>query len=676
MNDDYEYGHVTGNGTRTQLALRASELSYRRLFEAAKDGILILDAGTGRITDVNPFLFKLLGYSRSEMVGKTVGELSPFNDIWSNEIMLERLQKDGYVRYHDQPLQTKNGHKIAVEFVSNVYQAGDKKVIQCNIRDMTGRKLAEKTLTRLAAIVESSEDAIIGKDLDGIIQSWNVGAEKMLGYSAGEMIGNSIMRLIPVERMEEESHVLLAIKHGESMRNFETVWLAKNSRRIDVSVTVSPIKDSAGKIVGASKVARDITERKQAEAESRKSQLMLEEIINAIPVRVFWKDRNLNYLGCNAAFARDAGFGDQKDIIGKDDFQMGWRDQAEKYRAEDCQVIESGCPKLLIEEPQTTPEGKTTTLLSSKIPLLDSNGKTIGMLGTYLDITARKQAEASRDRLAAIVESSHDAIVGTDLDGTITSWNTGAENMFGYSAGEMVGVLMTSLISADRMDEENQILEKVRRGESILHFETVRQAKDGRQIDVSATISPIKDSAGKIVGASRVARDITERKRAEEELRRKTAFLEALVDSALDGILVVDNQGKQILQNKRMNDLWKFPAHIAGNKSDSDQIQFAANQTKNPKEFVEKTAYLYSHPDEISRDEITLIDGKVLDRYSSPVRDKAGKHYGRIWTFRDITDRRKTRRTIPPVAKIGGHRPVGRRRKGIPTPMALPEIRP
>jgi PAS domain-containing protein len=170
----------------------------------------------------------------------------------------------------------------------------------------------------------------------------------------------------------------------------------------------------------------------------------------------------------------------------------------------------------------------------------------------------------------------------------------------------------------------------------------VRQAKDGRRIDVSATISPIKDSAGKIVGASRVARDITERKRAEEELRRKTAFLEALVDSALDGILVVDSDGKQILQNQRMAELWKFPPHIAENTNDADKLRFAANQTKHPQQFADKTAYLYSHPDEISRDEIALIDGTVLERYSSPIRDKAGMHHGRIWTFRDITDRRKT----------------------------------
>src|SRR5580698_9764648 len=128
MGNNHQNGGVTDNESRMERAgngdqaLRESELSYRRLFEAAQDGILILDVDTGRVTDVNPFLVQLLGFSRDEMLGKTVGELSPFKDVVSNQAMLERLQKDGYVRYEDLPLETKDGGRVAVEFVSNVYQ--------------------------------------------------------------------------------------------------------------------------------------------------------------------------------------------------------------------------------------------------------------------------------------------------------------------------------------------------------------------------------------------------------------------------------------------------------------------------------------------------------------------------------------------------------------------------
>jgi PAS domain S-box-containing protein len=139
---------------RSEQAICASELSYRRLFEAARDGILILDVDTGRISDVNPFLVELLGFSHDEIVGQTVGELSPFKDIESNQAMLERLQEHGYVRYEDLPLETRDNRRIAVEFVSNVYQAGDKKVIQCNIRDITERKRAQDEIRGLNANLE------------------------------------------------------------------------------------------------------------------------------------------------------------------------------------------------------------------------------------------------------------------------------------------------------------------------------------------------------------------------------------------------------------------------------------------------------------------------------------------------------------------------------------------
>ena len=149
-------------------ALRASELRYRRLFESARDGILILDLDTGRITDVNPFLIELLGFSHDEMVGKTIGELSPFKDTVSNQAMMERLQKDGFVRYEDLPLETKDGRHIAVEFVSNVYQAGDVKVIQCNIRDISGRKQAEAAIRQRTAELEHFHRMSVGRELEMI----------------------------------------------------------------------------------------------------------------------------------------------------------------------------------------------------------------------------------------------------------------------------------------------------------------------------------------------------------------------------------------------------------------------------------------------------------------------------------------------------------------------------
>ena len=261
----------------SQIAMRASELSYRRLFEAARDGILILDVDSGRITDVNPFLVELLGFSHDEMVGKTVGELSPFRDVISNQSMLERLQCHGYIRYDDLPLETKDGCHIAVEFVCNVYEAGDKNVIQCNIRDITARKHAEGALIRLAALVESSADAIIGKDLQGIVTDWNKGAQTIFGYTAHEMVGRSIERLIPASRHEEGAQLLEIVKRGESVEQLETLRVAKDGRLIDVMVSASPIKDARGMIIGVSKVAHAISERKAAEEKIRLLNAELEQ---------------------------------------------------------------------------------------------------------------------------------------------------------------------------------------------------------------------------------------------------------------------------------------------------------------------------------------------------------------------------------------------------------------
>jgi PAS domain S-box-containing protein len=248
-----------------QASIRTSEIRYRRLFETAQDGILILDPKTRKITDANPFMTELLGYSHKELLGKELWEIGLLKDEKSSQEAFRELKRKHFIRYEDLPLQAKGGERHEVEFVSNLYDEGGREVIQCNIRDITELKQAGIAAMRLAAIVESSDYAIISKDLNSIITSWNKGAEKIFGYTASEMMGTSIMRLIPADRLGEEKQLLGKIERGEKSGHFETLRQTKAGPLIDVSVMVSPIKDASGKVIGAAKVARDITTHRLAE---------------------------------------------------------------------------------------------------------------------------------------------------------------------------------------------------------------------------------------------------------------------------------------------------------------------------------------------------------------------------------------------------------------------------
>jgi two-component system cell cycle sensor histidine kinase/response regulator CckA len=246
-------------------------------------------------------------------------------------------------------------------------------------------------LVRYASLVESSEDAIISKDLAGRVLSWNRGAAAIYGYTAQEMIGQSIHVLVPPERLDEEESILTRIRAGERVQHYETVRIRKGGAPLYVSLTVSPIVEG-GRITGASHVARDISDR--------------------------------------------------------------------------------------------------------------------------------KRLELANSQLAAIVESSEDAIISKDLQGYIRTWNDSAARVYGYTPDEVTGRNMTFLLPPGRENEEEQILEKIRRGERVEHFETTRLRKGGALIHVALTISPIRSTDGELVGASHVARDITERLAFEAQMRQ------------------------------------------------------------------------------------------------------------------------------------------------------------
>jgi PAS domain S-box-containing protein len=196
-------------------------------------------------------------------------------------------------------------------------------------------------------------------------------------------------------------------------------------------------------------------------------------------------------------------------------------------------------------------DGTERPIDDSAAPIRDDSGGPVGAVLVFRNVTERKQAEEARARLAAIVESSEDAIVSKTLDGVILSWNAGAERLFGYTPHEAIGRPITLIIPPDRQDEEHEILARIARGDRVEHFETVRVSKQGRRIDISLTVSPVRDRAGRIVGASKIARDITDRKRAEEALqeadRRKDQFI-ALLAHELRNPLAPLRNGLQVMR--------------------------------------------------------------------------------------------------------------------------------
>ena len=418
------------------------------------------------------------------------------------------------------------------------------KTLPPNAEDRLG-ELERETLRLQAVLEDSTRDRRELADFfenaamplhcvgpDGTILRANQAELDLLGYSRDEYVGRHIAEFHADQPVIQD--ILRRLGDAEVLRDCPARLRCKDGSIKDVLITSSVYWED-GRFIYARCLTRDITDLKRAEQALQDNERRLREVIDALPAAIYTTDAEGRLTHFNPAAVEFSG---RVPELGTDQWCVSFR----LYHADGTPMPHDQCPMAIalkegrivrgVQAIAERPDGTRIWFEPYPTPLRDETGRVIGGVNLLLDITHRKQAEQARALLAAIVDSSDDAIISKDLNSIITSWNDSAERLFGYTVPEAVGQPVTILIPPDRLHEEPTILGRLKRGERIDHFETIRLRKDGSPIDISLTISPIRDAAGRIVGASKVARDITQRKRTELLVNAQRQALQLLAEGA------------------------------------------------------------------------------------------------------------------------------------------------
>ena len=436
--------------------LKINEERHREVLENSVDAEYKRNLQTNDYEYVSPAFIRLTGYTPEEMktlpLETVIGLMHPVDMPEVERTLAEAISKGaGQANQVEYRFKHRDGgYRWFIDRFTLVNDSQNRPVaIIGSISDITKRKQAEEAFVEaqlfLNSIIEHSPNSMWISDEHGNAIRVNQACRNLFTLKDEEVVGKyNIFKDNIVEEQGFMPMVRDVFKNGTAARftiHYDTsavkILELGRTTQVFLEVHISPILNSQGKVTNAIIQHIDITERKLAEEKLRESKQIIEGIINTIPSGVFWKDKNLKYLGCTLKAAIDAGFSDPKELIGKDDFQLAWRDRAELYRIDDLQVIQSESPKLNIEEELTTASGETITLLTNKIPLKNSIGVVTGVLGVYVDISELKRAEGrikkSETRYRNIINISPVPMALNDEKQNITLLNPAFVETFGYT---------------------------------------------------------------------------------------------------------------------------------------------------------------------------------------------------------------------------------------------------
>src|SRR6476660_6248318 len=499
----------------------------------------------------------------------------------------------------------------------------------------------EAAIQRYVDLFEFAPIAYVSFDRVGRIEEINLAAVQLLDASRTRLVGKPFALHVTKNDGPVFLNHLLRCRSSDRRVETELRLKKRNGDIILAHLASSPMTSSMrdGALLYQTAIL-DLTERKRAEEAIRRSEERYRTLFNLGPMAVYTIDTS----GVIQEYNRQAAvLWGREPVLGDTDqrfcgsFKM-CRPDGSFMPHDQCPMAEVASGKISVvrdgEVLIERPDGSHVTVLVNIRPLKNDRGEITGAINCFYDITDRKRAETAAMRLAAVVRSSHDAIVAKDLSGTITDWNQSAKRIFGYKAKEIVGKSILTLIPKDRTKEETESLSKIRRGQSIDHYETVRRCKDGRLIDVSLTISPVKGPKGEIVGVSKIARDIAKQKQTERRLAEQTRLL----DLSNEPILVRDAQDRITYWNDGARELYGYSREEALGKVTHKLLRTVHSQSL--ADIRKKLERENRWSGELTH---TCKDGKkviVISRWSLD-RDAKGKPASILETNTEITNRKR-----------------------------------
>lgn len=578
----------------------------------------------------------------------------------ANWKMLRALERFANVTLLERPVS-------AITLLSTVRTALRSRRRQYELRELTGRKQAEENLLKEKNFSDVAINSLPGifyvVDAEGHILRWNKAFEEVTGYSAVE-----IARMHPLDFVPEEFRPTITEKLQEvftlGQATVETELLTKRGVRVPYFLTGNrclvekePYLIGMGIDISSQKEAARKLEESYALAEQRVAEL--DAVIESMPDAVYIGNES-GITKCNTNALRQLGVGTLEEFNARiaelgSKFAIRWPD-GRPLRTEELQFARALRGETSIDEvvAKKLDTGEDIYLRAASAPIWQ-NGRILGAVAINSDITERKRAEQSLARLAAIVEFSEDAIIGKDLAGIITSWNGAAERIFGYLREEAVGHSIAMLMSPDRLDEEAKILERLRHGEPVEHYETVRITKDGRKINVSLTISPIRDAAGNVVGISKIARDITRNKQAEEALCLTRERLDMVAQSTELGFWYCDLPFDRLNWDAKAKEHFGLPPD-AEVTIDTFYQRLHPDDREGTRQAIDQAI---AHGARYDVDYRTVgLDGRVrwVRAIGHPYYDDAGKPIRFDGITLDITDRKQVEKSLEEAKEeIGLH---------------------